>query len=196
MEFYINEEKIEVKLEGEKTVGDVLKSFELNCQENHAATIGISINGKKITAENFDDEAEKNLDGKEKFEFSVVTRDAVYDSFGKLAALFRELASRMESVPLDLQTGRDREANAAIKSLADSIDEFCHVAALSSLFEDFIDIQIAGVPFPSFFADFSPVLKDFEDALKNNDTVGVGDLAEYEICPRLVSIAETLEAIR
>ena len=47
--------------------------------------------------------------------------------------------------------------------------------------------------FSDFFADFQPILKDFEDALKNNDTVTVGDLAEYEICPRLISIAETLE---
>ena len=31
MEFYVNNEKIDVQLENEKTVGDVLKSFELTC---------------------------------------------------------------------------------------------------------------------------------------------------------------------
>lgn len=196
MEFYINDEKIDATLEGEKTVGDVLKSFEMICHENEAEVIGISISGKQITAENFDEEAKSALKGDEVFSFNVVTKGAVYESFSKLSALFKNLSERMESIPLDLQTGRDKEANAAITSLADSIEEFCHVAALASLFEDFIDIRIENLPFNDFFADFSSILKDFEEALKNEDTVSVGDLAEYEICPRLISIAKTLEEIK
>ncbi len=193
MEFYINDEKIDVSLEGEKTIGDVLKSLEMTCQQNEAEVIGIQIDGEKITAETFDEVSEKELKGTEKFEFSVITKKAVFDSFKRLAELFRDLSAKMESVPLELQTGRDKEAHSAIKTLADSIEDFCHVATLSSLFEDFTEIKINEMDFSDFFADFQPILKDFEDALKNNDTVTVGDLAEYEICPRLISIAETLE---
>ena len=196
MELYINDEKIDASLEGEKTIGDVLKSFELTCHQNEAEVIGIEINGEKITADNFDEHAKKDLDGNEKICFTVVTKSSIFEAFTKLASLFRELSVRMESVPLDLQTGRDKEAHLAIKTLADNIEEFCHVATLASLFDDFYDIQIADLPFNKFFEDFSPILKDFEDALKSNDTVSVGDLAEYEICPRLISIAETLEAIK
>lgn len=196
MELYINDQKTEATLEGEKTIGDVLKSFELNCQENQAEVIGIEINGEKITADNFDEFAAKELKGNEKIAFNVVTKSAIFEAFAKLSSLFRELSERMESVPLDLQTGRDKEAHLAITSLADNIEEFCHVATLASLFDDFYDIQISGLPFNKFFEDFSPILKDFEEALKNNDTVSVGDLAEYEICPRLNAIAETLEAIK
>ena len=43
--FYINGDKIEVQLENEKTVGDVLHSFELTCEENNAAVIGITVDG-------------------------------------------------------------------------------------------------------------------------------------------------------
>ncbi|MCR5401918.1 MAG: hypothetical protein K6E78_10050 [Treponema sp.] len=195
MEFYINDEKIDVSLEDERTVGDVLKSLELTCQENEAEVIGIQIDGQKVTAEIFDEIAQKELSGKEKFEFSVITKKAVFESFKRLSELFRDLSAKMESVPLELQTGRDKEAHSAIKVLADSIEDFCHVATLSSLFSDFTEIKINGMEFSAFFADFQPILKDFEDALKNNDTVTVGDLAEYEICPRLISIAETLENI-
>ncbi len=46
--------------------------------------------------------------------------------------------------------------------------------------------------FNEFFADFSPILIDFEQALQNNDTVLIGDLSEYEICPRLKAISEAL----
>ena len=59
MDFYVNGEKIDVKLEDEKTIGDVLKSFEVTCEENNAAVIGISINGKTITADIFDEESKK-----------------------------------------------------------------------------------------------------------------------------------------
>ena len=34
---------------------------------------------------------------------------------------------------------------------------------------------------------------DFEDALQNNDTVMLGDLSEYEICPRLKEISKALQ---
>ena len=37
--------------------------------------------------------------------------------------------------------------------------------------------------------------KDFEDALQNNDTVMLGDLSEYEICPRLKEISKALQSM-
>ena len=43
MDFYINDEKIDITLEEEKTVGDVLKSFEITCEQNDTAVIGIRI---------------------------------------------------------------------------------------------------------------------------------------------------------
>ena len=47
--------------------------------------------------------------------------------------------------------------------------------------------------FQEFFNDFSPILADFEEALKNNDQVMIGDLSEYEICPRLQAISQALK---
>ena len=46
-----------------------------------------------------------------------------------------------------------------------------------------------------FFKEFSPVLLDYEQALQSNDTVLIGDLSEYEICPRLQAISEALKNI-
>ena len=54
MEFYVNEEKIDITLENEKTIGDVLRSFEEEASKNDATTIGIKINGSSIPAEEFD----------------------------------------------------------------------------------------------------------------------------------------------
>ena len=191
--FYINGEPVEVQLEGEETIGDVLKSFEITCEQNAAAVIGITVNGKTITAETFDEEASKKLDKDTKFEFSVVTKDSIKQSFVELAKLFEQLSQKMEEVPVALQGGKNKEVSESIKNVADSIDNFCHIAALASLFpQDFGSVKIDGKQFADFFQDFSPILSDFEQALGNNDTVLIGDLSEYEICPRLKAISQAL----
>ena len=191
--FYINGEQVEVQLEGEETIGDVLKSFEITCEENSAAVIGITVDGKTITAQTFDEEATKPLGKDTKFEFSVVTKDSIKQSFVELAKLFSELSEQMENIPVALQSGKNAQASESIKKVADSIDNFCHIAALASLFpQDFGTTKIDGKQFSEFFEDFSPVLSDFEQALANNDTILIGDLSEYEICPRLKAISQAL----
>ncbi len=196
IEFYINGQQVDVQLEDEQTIGDVLQSFEKTCEENEAAVIGITVNGKQITAELFDEEAAKTLDKNSKFEFSIVTKNDIKASFAKLSELFNELALQMEGVPVALQSGKNLEVSESIKKLADSIDQFCHIATLASLFPDtFTATSLGGMNFKDFFANFSPILKDFEDALQNNDTVMLGDLSEYEICPRLKEISEALKTI-
>ncbi len=195
MEFYVNDEKIDISLDTEKTVGDVFKSFEQTCEQNDAAVIEIKINGNLVTAEKFDEYSAKPLNENMKFEFSVVTHQNIKDAFLHLSTLFKQLSERLEQIPVALQSGKEKEANNSIKTLADSIDEFCHVATLASLFQDYTEVKIDNKPFSEFFKEFSPVLLDFENALKNNDTVSVGDLAEYEICPRLIAISNALEGL-
>jgi len=194
IDFYINGQKIDAQIEDEQTVGDVLKSFERTCEENEAAVIGIVVDGIQITAETFDEEAAKPISSNSKFEFSIVTKNDIKASFAKLAELFTQLAIEMEQVPVALQNGKNVEVSKSIKNLADSIEQFCHVATLASLFpETFNNTKIGSINFNEFFAEFSPILKDFEEALQNNDSVMLGDLSEYEICPRLQSISAALK---
>ncbi|UKI54218.1 MAG: hypothetical protein L6V86_04280 [Treponema sp.] len=109
MDFYINDEKIDITLEEEKTVGDVLKSFEITCEENETAVIGIKINGTQITAESFDGYAEKELDDSMKFEFSIVTKQNIKDAFKNLAELFIKLSEKMQTISVELQSGKQRK---------------------------------------------------------------------------------------
>lgn len=196
IEFFVNGEKIEIQLENEKTIGEVLASFEQTCEENDAAVIEIRVNDKQISAEIFDEEAKKELADNMKFEFTVVTKNNVKESFSNLSVLFKDLSEKMEQIPIDLQTGKNQEVTNSIQTLADSISQFSHVAALASLFPDtFTNTTINNMPFNEFFKDFSSILLDFEQALQNNDSVLVGDLSEYEICPRLQSISEFLKIV-
>ncbi|NLC93192.1 MAG: hypothetical protein GX677_07015 [Treponema sp.] len=193
MKIYVNNELIEVQLEGEKNIGDVLKSFEITCEENNAAVIGIIIDGKKITADDFDSVSQQEFSESTKIEFSVVTEQNIKDSFANLASLFQDLSTAMENVPTLLQNNKNNEVANSITKLADNIDSFSHIAALSSLFPNtFSDIKIDDQELNNFFNDFSPILLDFENALKSNDSVLIGDLSEYEICPRLKSLSKAL----
>lgn len=196
IELYINGQKIDVQIEDEETIGDVLHSFELTCEENKAAVIGILVDGKQITADIFDEESVKPLEKNTKFEFSIVTENDIKASYTKLSELFNELANQMEEVPVELQNGKNLEVSQSIKNVADSIEQFCHIATLASLFpETFTNTSINGMSFQEFFNDFSPILADFEEALKNNDQVMIGDLSEYEICPRLQAISQALKTM-
>lgn len=196
MDFFVNGQNFDITIEDEKTIGDVLKSFQIYCDENEAAVIGIKIDDNIVTADNFDDVKTQELSDSTKFEFNIITKTNISESFQKLSELFTELATRMEQIPVDLQTGNENNARIAIKTLADNIDDFCHIATLATLFQEYNSIEIDGKPFAEFFSDFSPILKDFEEALKNNDTVMIGDLAEYEFPPRLNAIAKTLQELK
>lgn len=194
IEIYMNGENINAEIENEKTVGDILLSFEQTCEENKAAVIGIKINGKQIDSESFDEESTKELGQNDKFEFTVVTQNNIKESFKNLSNLFEELSNNMEEIPGKLQNNQKKEVSETINKLADSVDQFSHLAALASLFpETFSQKNIEGKNLKEFFTDFSSILLDFENALKNDDTVLIGDLAEYEICPRLKSISDSLK---
>ena len=196
IEIYMNGQNINAQLEEEKTVGDILNSFEQTCEENKAAVIGIILNGNQITADIFDEESKKPLGENDKFEFTVVTESNIKESFENLSKLFEQLSSQMEEVPAKLQNNQKLEVTESIKTLADSIEQFSHVAALASLFpETFSKTEINGMDIKEFFNDFSQILLDYENALQNDDTVLIGDLSEYEICPRLKSMSESLKNI-
>lgn len=196
MELYVNNEKIDITLENEKTIGDVLKSFEEECEKNNATTINICLNGKNIGADEFDGIFDQPIKDDTKLELVIVTKEEILASFAGQKKECHELSDQLLELPVKLQAGKDKEATVLIAKLADFIEKFCHTAALSALFtEVYKKISIDGKNINEFFQDFSQILNDFEQAIATKDTVLMGDLAEYEISPRLLSIAKTIEEL-
>lgn len=194
MELFVNGEKIDITLEDEKTVGEVLKSFEKEAEKSEATTIGIFLNGKKVLADDFDEASKTPLEENTKIELTVLSKQDVIDSLEKSKEKFSSLAEKLPEVPVALQGGKDKEANTVIAELAEAIDDFCHTAALSALFpEVYSSIVIDGKSVTEFFEEFAPIAADFEQSLETKDTVTSGDLCEYEIAPRLELIAKAIE---
>jgi hypothetical protein len=192
----VNGENVDITLDSEKTVGDFLKSFESEAAKNQATTTNIKLNGKTIPAEDIDSILETELEPETLIELEVVSKPTVIDSFHQCASCFEEIDSKLPEISVLLQSGKDREASDIINSLATAMSDFVHIARMSVLFPELYgQITINGNHLPSFFEEFSPILKDFEQAMESKDSVTVGDLSEYEISPRLKNVIQALQTL-
>jgi len=104
----------------------------------------------------------------------------------RTGALVDEICGRLEELSLDIQTGKDARA-------AETIRAFSGVA--EKVFRVFNMLKHAGFPvgeitvenasITTFITEFGTALRELLAAYEQHDTVLVGDLAEYEMAPRL-----------
>jgi len=115
----------------------------------------------------------------------------------KAGPLVEEICARLEDLSLDIQTGKDSRA-------AETASAFSAVA--EKVFRVFNTLKLAGFPveeitvenafITTYITEFGTALRELLAAYEQHDTVLVGDLAEYEMAPRLRRIhAAILDAI-
>lgn len=197
MTLKVNGNKVDITLENEKTVGEVLKAFEQEAAKNDATTISIALDGKAVAAKEFDKVISEPIKDNTTLELTVISKTDIDEAFNICNKEFTSLSKELLNVPVMLQSGKDKDANIIITKLASEIDRFCHAATLSALFPKYYSkMLIEGKEIGTFFAEFAPILSDFEKALESKDTVTVGDLSEYEISPRLEKISEAIVSIK
>ncbi len=186
MKIEINGQPLTFSLENEKTTGDILNALEDQFEKNDSTIIEIELNGKKITAEEIESLSSRAIDDNDSISVKSVCADGIIMSLKELANDFEPLCTELEELPVLMQQNDDKKSYDIINRFAESFDILCHLATLSSLFPaKFEGKKIAEKSLAEFLKDFSPILTDFEDSLKNKDTVLTGDLAEYELKPRL-----------
>ncbi|MDR3124038.1 MAG: hypothetical protein LBU16_09725 [Treponema sp.] len=97
-------------------------------------------------------------------------------------------AQRLEDLPLDIQTGKDSRAAETVRIFSAITEKLLRICSLLKL-EGFITdtVRVDEMPFGVFIDDFSAALKELLAAYEAKDAVLVGDLAEYELAPRLRS---------
>ncbi len=197
MHLKVNGEVVDITLENEKTIGDVLASFEKEAAKNEATTTKIILNGKEIPANNFESILNTPIEENTELDLSVISKLAITDSFESCSKELDKLNNNLKDISMLIQSGKDFEAVSIIKDLAEQVGILCKTITMSRLFPDIYNkIQIEGNSIESFFSEFTPILKNFEDALQNNDSVTVGDLSEYEISPRLEQLSLALQQFR
>lgn len=186
MKLLLNGQELGFTLENEKTVGDLLRSLEIECEKNNATIIRIAVDGKEIAADKIDDLNSLAIEDASSAEITTISSTDIIQSLKDLVPDVEKLTADLEQLPVILQGGDMAKAGTVIKSFTDLFDVLCHLATLTALFPAIFESKkIDGMSISDFIKSFSPVLADFENAFSSSDTVLTGDLAEYELKPRL-----------
>jgi hypothetical protein len=113
---------------------------------------------------------------------------------GKLAPLVEETARRLEDLPLDMQTGKDGRAAETVGVFSGLAEKVLRVFGILEA-EGFgvSGLLIEGVSVYTVIGEFGTALKEMLAAYESKDLVLVGDIAEYELAPRLRNIFGALK---
>jgi hypothetical protein len=104
------------------------------------------------------------------------------------AAIFEGRSSELADIPVLLQTGKEGEAMKTVLFFIEIFNKVIRIIPeLRRHGVDTSSIEIAGAPMPQFYGDFNKVLRELTEAFEHKDAVLIGDLAEYEILPRMTS---------
>jgi hypothetical protein len=100
------------------------------------------------------------------------------------------LKFRLEDFALDMQTGRDARAAETVRIFTSVSGKLFRLVPL--LRADGIEFEKLNLQ-DNFFEEFNQALKEFLAAYESEDTVMCGDIAEYELAPRLQDFYESVK---
>jgi len=100
--------------------------------------------------------------------------------------LVSEICARLEELPLDIQTGKDARAAETVRTFSGVAEKVFRVFdVLKTKGFPVGEITVENMSLTAYIAEFSTALRELLAAYEQHDTVMVGDLAEYEMAPRL-----------
>jgi len=112
------------------------------------------------------------------------------DEFSNLRPLLEETCARLTDLPLDIQTGKDARVSQTIQIFIGITEKIFRVYRQLEI-QGYIPKSAAEKNLTQQINDFNGAVKELLLAYERNDTVLIGDLAEYEIAPRLQKIYYT-----
>ena len=97
-----------------------------------------------------------------------------------------EVCTRLEEFPLDIQTGKDARAAETVNVFSSVTEKVFRLVNVLKM-EGFPvgDIMVETTPISACISEFSAALRELLAAYEQRDTVLAGDIAEYEMAPRL-----------
>lgn len=194
MKIYINNQELDFSLENEKNCGDILNQLEIEFEKNNGTIFNININGKEIKAEEIDEYSNLPIEKIDTIEIVCLFANDIIESFKLLSVEIEKINKDFEELPVYLQGTSQSKIPEILKNFADIFDNLCHIISLTPIFPSvFENVSIDGQNFSEFIKDFSPFLTYFENAISENDTVTIGDIAEYEIKPRFENLVSTIK---
>jgi len=107
----------------------------------------------------------------------------------RTAPLVDDICQRLTEFSLDIQTGKDSRAAETVNVFSGVAEKFFRIYNTLKI-EGYpvAKITIDNMPINDYIIEFSKALKEMLDAYERRDTVLIGDMAEYEMAPRLRSL--------
>jgi hypothetical protein len=104
------------------------------------------------------------------------------------ASLFDARSEELADLPVLLQTGKEDQAMKAVLYFVEIFNKVIRIIPeLRRSGIDTASIFVGGSAMPDFYGEFNGVLRQLTDAFERKDAVLIGDLAEYEVLPRMRS---------
>jgi hypothetical protein len=104
--------------------------------------------------------------------------------FTRIENLVSALSARLEELPIDIQTGKDGRASETVALFSQTAEKIFRLFFIFQSRGKNID-TVDSVPIYDFLGEFGAAVREILAAYSNKDSVLVGDLAEYELAPRL-----------
>lgn len=197
MEIYINGNEADITLQTEKTLGDFLQALQEDCEKHNATIVSVTIDDKNIEADALDLIFKNQISDTKKIEIDTVAENDIIKTLTMIGEKTKTVCNKLLEVPVLQQGGKEKETALIVEQFANTFDLICKTSSLCVFFpERFQNFRPDDKNLNDFFADFSPILQDFENALTDKDSVLLGDIAEYELVPRLEAFIAALEKIK
>ncbi|MDR3167485.1 MAG: hypothetical protein LBT93_06030 [Treponema sp.] len=105
------------------------------------------------------------------------------------------IARRLEDLPLDIQTGKDLQAAETVSLFSGITEKLFRLFFLLNQ-QGIVteEITVEDLSIQAFIAEFTAALKELLAAYEAKDAVLVGDLAEYELAPRLLKLYSAMRS--
>lgn len=105
------------------------------------------------------------------------------------------IARRLEDLPLDIQTGKDQQAAETVSLFSGITEKLFRLFSLLNQWGILTeDITVEDLSIQAFIVEFTAALKELLAAYEAKDAVLVGDLAEYELAPRLLKLYSAMRS--
>lgn len=110
------------------------------------------------------------------------------------ARLFDAIKDDLSEVPVRLQTGKDAEAMRTMVLAVELINKTVRIMPEFVRRSSSVPLEVEGTAMPEFYGALNGVLRELAQAFESKDGVLIGDLAEYEIRPRLESFYSAIRS--
>jgi hypothetical protein len=112
----------------------------------------------------------------------------------RIEPVLMDTVKRLEDLPLDIQTGKDGRAAETVSLFSNIAEKLLRLIGMLNRRELSPEAAAAEVPpIRDFIEDFGAALRELLAAYETKDAVLIGDLAEYEVAPRLFELFSTVK---